>query len=453
MAGILLIIINATIYGSYTTLDNENGMIVVSDFRDTGSSLFLMTDNGIPLRRLTSPFSNELIIAHSSDGQWLIIRSLATFNYIAINVATGSQLELIANTADDFLAFSADSNWVYFKQGRSTRFDDPYSKVYRISLIDGSHESLIQQNILSQIISVSPDNKWLVLQWSTVIRVNTQTAEVYMFPPDSIINSGEFKGWSLDSQQMFIAHGGGESPIVIYRIQTDGTHPEEVFSTNDANNVILDIDALQYGWLFATVIRNNSSYEYYRFRPDGSHLTQIEIVDEIYQGWIEGGEWVLVYTDSDDRIDTLTIKNVTSNQLLQIATDFRDGLSVTLNRDRFLFRDGSNYFIFESSRNPSVKVLLSLSPYEYLSFRMWSPNGDWLYFEDDDSFFRINAFNGKRETVFTSLSDSIHRKVFLRWIPLNERKWDMKPNSLISLFLIGLGLAVSNIFRYLGKIL
>ena len=134
-------------------------LIVNTNFRDYDQAIYLIAPDGTPLRRLTRIPGSEQIMAHSQDGQWLIVRSVVNQNYYSIHIPT-SRIRFIADGSYRFTSIQPD-NSVYMH--RYSQHPDQ-SGLYRIDLKTGDRQLIAPSRSIIYEAHISPDHEWIYFQ-------------------------------------------------------------------------------------------------------------------------------------------------------------------------------------------------------------------------------------------------------------------------------------------------
>lgn len=442
--------------------DNEPlyAMIINSNIRDYDQALYLATRDGHALRRLMYIPGNETVVAQSPDSNWIIIESQVNRKFYSINLGTFRSYKL-ADYLSELLAFSEDSQWLYFQRYAILHSD--WRGIIRVSIDD-----TIQGDSFEDLTfgGLSPDQSWLYS--TTGQRIHLNSGEIQPTGYDQgcswrqvTIYTGSVQLEANAELHRFMGlinwttGGDGWAYMVMDVLRNNTFHhlrlcdnsrnhwPLSSFADGQVTTVILSPHDNQ----LYLITQSNGSSTFFQIHPDGTIIKRIAEDVGNFIGWSDDPDWVIFLDRPFDAPAYLYRLHIHTGERHYILENVNQDFVLSPNNHQLLYNINSSaptprYYLIDADGQNRRKVPTE----EGMRFVAWSPDDEWLYFEkfgvNSSELFRIHADTLKRETVHQPDFHNNRQPIFQTWITLPKQEWIFWRSGLLSIFLILGGLFV-----------
>ena len=206
--------------------DGEH-IVYYAEAPDGKADLYLMTRDGVPVRRLTeTPAADEGSPAFSPDGTQIAFDSDEHGNFeilVMPNVEGGVRRRLTTHPARDLApAWSPDGAHIVFMSDRDSR---PEFDVYRMRA-DGTNVERLTEGATHWFPQYSPDGTRLAMHvWRDVHVLDLQSKRLRRLTTDPL--NGMYPTWSPDGTRLaFMSWRNG--PTELFTMQASGTDQERL---------------------------------------------------------------------------------------------------------------------------------------------------------------------------------------------------------------------------------
>jgi Tol biopolymer transport system component len=408
---------------------------IITSRRDNDHELYRILPDGTGMKRLTDIPGRDYIVTWSPDNQWVYF--LATGNATLYRMTRyGQNRQQVSPNVVTFgrrsrnsqfpIIWSPDGEWLYF-QGRND------SLLYRASVTDNQVEQVTSQP--ATLESWTPDRRWIILSMP-----NGESTDLYRAHPNGsalhLFAHSEYNDnvamWTADGQWLII-NGSGTYGNQIYRIRSDGGSfqhiSNQIISWNiivglspDGQRIVVESDDVVYDMLFDgsdqrqvgdsipyidvaedfspdgewLIFRRysrlsepikplydkpkNFRVNYFRMRPDGSHIQQITHTDGVDK-LIEWGSdnWVYFETNARNQPPNIYRVRPDSTDLQQLTNPEGRFQEWSLDRQQLYFL-GTRYANNSINRDGSHVQQLPFAYWDYPVYnvpapidRIWNP--------------------------------------------------------------------------------
>lgn len=393
------------------------------------------------MRRLTRIPGSEQIVAHSQDGQWLIVRSVVNQNYYSIHIPT-NRIRFTADSLYRFTSIQPDNSIFMHRYGQRSN----QSGLYRFDLKTGHNQFLVQSRTVIYEAHISPDHERIYFEdpsesLSRMARIKPNgSGYENLFDFDI----SKFLGWSLDEEWLLFKGGSPNTDgFYVYRMRLDGSATEMIFSSVQ-EMYILDASPDDRWMLVATIY----PYKVYRLNADGSQPHLLLEQPDGMLNWSTDSQWVLFseYPVEDNnfeyRINRIHVETG------EIETVFENNPSYTTqmmpDHEHILFIDPqeetTTYYKLDHDGTNFEEIVQIKSGVRMAG---WSPDNKWLYFEDQFSsspfLFRVHIDGSHKEVVHRTYGQNDFQNVLYDIIPIEEKNWQAYPLLLGGIIMFSMG--------------
>lgn len=437
-----LLLASLTIAIITTRNDDEllHAMVINSNIRDYDQALYLMSPDGVILRRLTDIPGNEYVLDQSPDGKWLIIKSVVNSNTYSVNISSGAIRE-IADSISYLLAISPDSRWAYFQRSEYSTSGNYALVIFRVPLNGGHQQQIVTTGNNLQYfnyIGLSPDGEWLYVSNEHLIRINTRTRATQTLRNDDLGAFSQMMGWSSDGAWIVTLYQRRTFDR-LYRMRPDGQDRQELLPIT-IGRIYQVVFSPQNDRLFI-LVNNNGINRLYSIFLDGSNLQLIGQDIATFVGWSTDPDWGLFIDTSTTGNNNLIRLNILTGDRHIVLSNATTSFWWSPDRQHIAyFRNSSSpaphYYLTDINKRTRRDILFE----DGTRFESWSPDSQWLYFDKSSStasqLFRINISNGQRQTIHTPALHNNYQPIFSAWIPINAATWRASYNIVLSLFFL-----------------
>lgn len=437
---------------AYQNKSPRYDIIINSNIRYYDQALYLISDDGDSLHRLTDIPGSERVIATSNDGQWLRIRSAVNLNYYAIHITT-RHTRFIADNFYSFISILPNDSIL---MARNVTDSSRYELV-RIDLSTRKEFHFWEVPSYPRYAQLSPDHHWLYFEDTSgnlprIARIKTDGSS---FECISMFANSELLAWSPDGEWLLYKvriPDGDEYDI--YRTHIDTGTTEVVFTS--VFNLTIQPSSLDGHWMLVTTY---NPYVVYRLNADGSQPHPI-ISNQGTRpiGWSPDSQWIILaniifmenqYQFSADRLHVET-------EVVQSLVDPVLGIQshqMSPDNESLLFSyPQNNNVIYNIVQHDGTNLRpMTGMPRDSRDIR-WSPDGEWLYFDkfglNSSELIRINVYSGERQVVHTPALHNNNIDIFQSWYTLPKKALTLWHTISIAGLMMVVGLTVGYIPRW-----
>lgn len=397
-------------------------IIINSNIRDYDQALYLVSDTGDSPHRFTAMLGSENTgFVESLHGQWLLINSNVSPNLFRVNVISGKTYKLSQDyPAFSWLQMSFDGQWVYLYRFRVPSAPSP-SSIVRVSMNDGVQQMLAQGEQLS-FKGLSPDETWLYYFDIHFMRLNLNTGIVQAVGDEESSDRAFVLGWSADHEWMYVNYN--LSRLVVMR--PDGSDQRQVSVADNA--IVTSIFNSPHDNASYLFVRKNVLFDYfYQLSPDGGDVQLLAEDVGNFVGWTSDPNWVLFQETAVGGTGELYRLHLGTGERQTVSSNATPKMTLSPLGDMILLEFSSEigwYRLFETLGDHWWDI-----PQEPdATFRAWSPDGEWLYFEkfsdDSSELFRVNTYSRERQTVHRPALHNNYVSIFQSWYALPNKTWN-----------------------------